>query len=76
MSRRSNRRRYRKQRKHLFMRQLISYLTREKKIQEKEKVTDIIERMEKVLVSETGDHTERAEHKENDIQNIFRELTI
>lgn len=73
MSRR-NRRRYRKQRKHIFMRQLISYLTREKKLQEKEKeqekITDISDRLEKVLVSEskTGD--------ENNIQNIFRELTI
>lgn len=70
MSRR-NRRRYRKERKHIFMRQLISYLTREKKLQEKEKeqekITDISDRLEKVLVSES---------KTDDIQNIFRELTI
>ena len=70
MSRR-NRRRYRKERKHIFIRQLISYLTREKKLQEKEKeqekITDISDRLEKVLVSES---------KTDDIQNIFRELTI
>jgi len=70
MSRR-NRRRYRKERKHIFMRQLISYLTHEKKLQEKEKeqekITDISDRLEKVLVSES---------KTDDIQNIFRELTI
>ena len=70
MSRR-NRRRYRKERKHIFMRQLITYLTREKKLQEKEKeqekITDISDRLEKVLVSES---------KTDDIQNIFRELTI
>lgn len=74
MSRRSNRRRYRKQRKHLFMRQLISYLTREKKLQEKEKeqekVTEISERLEKVLVSDIK------EEDNKNIQNIFRELTI
>lgn len=67
MSRRSNRNRYRKQRKHLFMRQLISYLTQEKKLQEKEKVTEIGDRLEKVSVSET---------KNDDIQNIFCELAI
>jgi hypothetical protein len=53
------------------MKQLISYLTREKKLQEKEKeqekITDISDRLEKVLVSES---------KTGDIQNIFRELTI
>jgi hypothetical protein len=67
MSRR-NRRRYRKERKHMFMRQLISYLTREKKMKEQEKVTDISDRLDKVSVSETNE--------QYNIQNIFSELTI
>jgi CII-binding regulator of phage lambda lysogenization HflD len=68
MSRRNNRRRYRKQRNHLFMRQLISYLTSEKKIQEKEKITEITDRLDKVLVSE--------DHNDRNIHNILQDLTI
>jgi CII-binding regulator of phage lambda lysogenization HflD len=71
MSRRNNRRRYRKQRKNLFMRQLISYLSSEKKLQEKEKITEITDRLDKVLVSE--DHNA---HKDHNIHNILRDLTI
>ena len=68
MSRRNNRRRYRKQRKNLFMRQLISYLSSEKKLQEKEKITEITDRLDKVLVSE--------DHNDHNIHNILRDLTI
>ena len=72
MSRRNNRRRYRKQRKHLFMRQLISYLTSEKKLQEKEKITEISDRLEKVLVTEDNENN----NDRNNIHNILQNLTI
>lgn len=71
---RRGRRWHRKQRNRLFTKQLIEYLTNEKKMQEQEKISDISERLGKVLVSETPKTNGENDHQE--VQNILRDFTI
>lgn len=75
---RHGRRWHRKQRNRLFTKQLIEYLTNEKKLQEQEKISDISERLEKVLVSETKkeENRDNRDKDQQEVQNILRNFTI